>query len=143
MLADLGQHPRPLLVCSGDAFKPSNSKRGRRWEYRSDDKQRNFPLLHARLFGHARRSPFRNVQCEFIRIHTPLYNAEKLRSSLNCKDCLQGVGLDSHSKQWRLFADCFNNIGVAKESRSFGFFIVHHAVRAAAGTCNFPCRLCS
>ena len=24
---------------------------------------------------------------------------------------LQGSDLDSHAKQWRLFADCFNNVG--------------------------------
>lgn len=24
---------------------------------------------------------------------------------------MQGSGLDSYAKQWRLFADCFNNVG--------------------------------
>eukprot|EP00884_Botryococcus_braunii_P002005 jgi/Botrbrau1/11805/Bobra.0224s0010.3 len=31
---------------------------------------------------------------------------------------LQGSGLDNHAKQWRLFADCLNNVGMALELAS-------------------------
>ena len=38
---------------------------------------------------------------------------DRLASCLFARHCsAQGVGLDSYAKQWRIFADCLNDIGV-------------------------------
>ena len=45
---------------------------------------------------------------------------------LSREAAVQGSDLDSHAKQWRLFADCFNNVGEPRPS--------HHIPSALGGT---------
>ena len=42
----------------------------------------------------------------------PFLHSLMMRSS----NVQQGSGLDSYAKQWRLFADCFNNVGATANS---------------------------
>ena len=41
-------------------------------------------------------------------------------------DLVQGSGLDSYAKQWRLFADCFNNVGAAASAILAAMFLHSH-----------------